>query len=311
MPGTEVPGQGDAQRPFYDHVLERVRRIMVEDYGLRRVTIRAVSSNDARLSIPISITGLDKDGGRRRYFCKIMGSSDLMSARSMQLVKNLYLRVNGKEPLFGVSESVEDMARAQHDGLLAIHRLRIPTSRPHGYHWIDGSMWLLVLEFLDARPISKFEELGSGHVDTALRHLRTMHRNGIYHGDIKPDNIMVDDEVHILDVGQFDGRASATRKQAYDLASMMCAFVDHHPVEGVVGAALKHHKRRRLRAAAQYVELVQRRPDFDFSDETRDRLVGLMNERGSARSLRRRARRAGTERPKGRRGRLRLRRTPK
>jgi len=309
--GTEGADKGDARTSFYDDVLQSVRRTMVEDYGLRSITVRAVGSREARLSIPIVITGLDGEGGRRRYFGKIMGNSDLLSAHSMQMFKNLYLRMNGHEALFGTSRTVEDMVRAQYESLLAIHRARIPTSRPYGYHWLDGVMWLLVLEHLDARPISGVKELDIRQVDTAFRHLRVMHRNRIYHGDIKPDNIMVDDRLYILDIGQYGEGVPAARKRAYDLASMACSFLGHHPAEDIVRVAGKHYNRRQLRAAADYVELVQRRPDFDFSDGTRDRLVGLMRQPRAARSLRRRARNADAKRPKRRRGRLRLRRAPK
>ena len=310
-PGTEGPDKGDAKTSFYNDVLQRVRRVMAEDYGLRNITVRAVGSREARLSIPIVITGVDKSGGRGRYFGKIMGHSDLLSAHSIQMFKNLYLRMNNREPIFGTSKTVEDMVKAQYETLMAIHRTRIPTSRPYGYHMLDGMMWLLVVEYLDARPISGVKELELRQVDTAFRHLRAMHRNRIYHGDIKPDNIMVDERVYILDIGQFDEDVPAAKKRAYDLASMTCSFLDHCPVEDIVRIAGKHNNRKQLRAAAEYVELVQRRPDFHFSDETRDRLVGLMSRPGSARSLRRQARRAGAERPPERRGRLRLRRTPK
>jgi serine/threonine-protein kinase RIO1 len=309
-PGTEGPDQGDAQAPFYDNVLQRVRRVMAEDYGLRSITIRAVGSKEARLSIPIVITGIDKSGGRGRYFGKIMGHSDLLSAHSIQMFKNLYLRMNKREPIFGVSRTVEDMVRAQYETLQAIHRTRIPTSRPYGYHLLDGVMWLLVIEYLEAKPISGLKELDLGQVDTAFRHLRAMHLKRIYHGDIKPDNIMVDDRVYILDIGQFDEDAPAAKKRAYDLASMTCSFLGRCPVEDIVRVAGKHNNRKQLRAAADYIELVQRRPDFHFSDETKDRLVGLLREPGSARASRKRARKAEAKSTKGRRGRFRLRRAP-
>jgi len=275
-PEQEEDSYRDTQRYFYYHVLQNVRKIMVEGYGLSRVTIRTVSSKDARLSIPISITGLNKQGDRGRYFGKIMGSSDLMSAQSMQMFKNLYLKMNAKTPIFGIPASVEDMVRAQYESLLAIHRNRIPTSRPYGYHWLDGVMWLLVLEYLDAKPISNVKELDPKQVDTAFHHLRTMHQKRIYHGDIKPDNIMVADRVYILDLGRFNEDAPAMKKRAYDIASMICSFIEHYPVEDIVRIAGKHISRRYLRAAAEYVELVQRRPDFDFSDATRDELVRLL-----------------------------------
>jgi hypothetical protein len=263
-------------RDFLHRVLLEVRRTMVEAYGMREVAIKSVGSRDARLSIPLRISGVDGEGQRVRYFGKLMGESDIVSSHSIQLFKNIWLRVNGAEPLFGMYGSVEEMVHDQYERLLNIHRLGVPTSTPLGYHQLEGGMWLLVVEFLDARPVSEVRTIGAGQVDAAFGHLRRMHRGGVHHGDIKPDNIMVDDVVRILDLGQFDAGAPDASKEAYDVASMVCSFLGCLPEEDIVHLARKHFHRRLVRAAAGYVALVQRRPDFDFDDAARERLERLM-----------------------------------
>jgi len=47
-------------------------------------------------------------------------------------------------------------------------------------------------------------------------------------------------------------------------------------VEDVVKVAGKYYKRKQMRKATEYLELIQRRPDFHISDEKRERLMGLM-----------------------------------
>jgi len=274
-------------------VLLDVRRTMTDTYGLQEVAIKSVGSQGARLSIPVRITGVRGESERVRLFGKIMGSSDVMSSHSMQLAKNVWLRMNGGLPLFGLYGNLEEMVKDQHDRMLAIHRSGVPTAIPYGYHRLGGGMWLLVVEFLDARPVSEVRGISPDHADEAFRHLRAMHRKRIHHGDIKPDNILVDDQVYILDIGYFDRDAPVRAKVAYDVASMACSFLGHLTPGDIVDVALRHHSRRKLRAAAPFVALVQRRPDFDIDDATRDELVRLMRgARGSRYSRRPRKRRS-------------------
>lgn len=276
---TANPAEGshdDAHRSFFREVLQNIRRIMGEKYGLREVSIRPIGSGSSRLSIPIKITGLNGKGEKESYFGKILGSSDILSARSIQFFKNVYLQMNAQDPIFGVSESAEDMARDQYDMLHAIHDIGIPTAKPYGYHTINGILWLVVAEFLEAKPISASSEVSIEKMNTVFGYLRRMHRKGIFHGDIKPDNIMVGDKVYILDVGRFREGVPAVRKRAYDLACLISSFLECRPLEDIVKVARRHYSRRQLRAAADYLELVQRRPDINFTDETKNKLLRLL-----------------------------------
>jgi tRNA A-37 threonylcarbamoyl transferase component Bud32 len=210
------------------------------------------------------------------HFGKILGSSDLMTARSIQLFKNVYLQMNAQDPIFGVSDSAEDMARDQYEMLKAMHAIGIPTAKPYGYHTINGFLWLVVAEFLEATPISASNKVSQGQIAMVFRYLRRMHRKGIFHGDLKPDNIMVGDKVYILDVGRFRDNVPAAQKLAYDLACMICSFLECQPPEEIVRMAKKYYPRRHLRAAADYIELVQKRPDINFTDETKSKILRLL-----------------------------------
>lgn len=266
----------ETYRTFFREVLQNIRRIMAENYGMKEVSIRPISSNTSRLSIPIKITGLNEKGEKVHYFGKILGGSDIFSARSMQFFKNVYLRMNAQDPIFGNSETAEDMAREQYKMLQAIYNSGIPTAKPHGYHWIHGILWLLVAEFLDVKPVSAFKEVDPRQIDMVFRYLKKMHRMKIFHGDLKPDNIMVGKNIYILDVGRFREGVPAAKKQAYDIACLICSFLECQPVEEIVKIARKHYSRQHLRAAADYVKLVQRRPDIRFTDQTKNKLLHLL-----------------------------------
>jgi tRNA A-37 threonylcarbamoyl transferase component Bud32 len=243
---------------------------------LSNISIRPIGSNASRLSIPVKIVGVNDKGEKALYFGKIMGSSDLITARSIQLFKNVYLQMNAQDPIFGVQRSAEEMAQEQYEMLGAILDAGVPTAKPYGYHPINGQLWLVVAEFLDAKPISASSVVTSVQMDTVFRYLKRMHRRGIFHGDIKPDNIMLGDKIYILDVGRFRDGVPAAKKQAYDLACMICSFLECQPIKDIVRMARKYYPRRHLRAAAEYLELVQRRPDINFTDETKNELLRLL-----------------------------------
>lgn len=265
-----------AHREYFKEVIVAIHGIMRAHYGMRGVSVRPIGSGGSRLSIPVKITGVDEKGAEVRYFGKILGSSDLMTARTIQVVKNIYLEMNSKDPMFGFAKSSEEMARHQYETMSAIYGIGVPTARPFGYYNINGLLWLLVAEFLDARPISSVEEVTPRVMDLVFGYLRKMHDARIYHGDIKPDNIMLGDKVYILDVGRYLEDAPAHHKQAYDLACQVGSFLGYQPPAEILQAARRHYSREEMMAAAEYIDLIQKRMDFSFTLERRDELLRLM-----------------------------------
>lgn len=261
---------------FFREVLRDIRKVMSEKYDLRRTSVRPIRSDASRLSIPVKITGVDRNGAPVRYFGKILGSNDILSDRSMQFFKNLYLQMNAQDPIFGFTETAEDMARQQYESLLSIYRTGIPTAKPLGYHSVNGSMWLLVAEFLESRPVSECQEVTVEQIDTLFGYLKRLHAKGIFHGDIKPDNIMLGDRIYILDAGVFRKGVPSSKKQAYDLACLICSFMDCHPVDGTVKNARRYYTRPNLLEAAEYLDLIQQRQDFHFSNHQKNSLKQVM-----------------------------------
>jgi tRNA A-37 threonylcarbamoyl transferase component Bud32 len=263
---------------YLREVLRDIRRIMATQYGLHRVSIRPIGSEGSRLSMPVKITGVNHSGEKVRYFGKILGTHDVVSDRSMQLVKNLYLEFNALEPIFGFTDTAEDMARRQFECLRTIREAGVPTARPYGYHKLMEGTWLLVAEFLEARPISDWKECTAEQIDTVFGYLKRLHRRGLVHGDIKPENIMVGDRIYILDAGRLRTDADTAKKQAYDLACLLCTFLEHHSVEETVGFARRYFTPQNFLDAIEYIDLVQRRQDFHFTDEEKEELKRWMRE---------------------------------
>jgi tRNA A-37 threonylcarbamoyl transferase component Bud32 len=276
MTSPGEPSHDEMHRAYFGEVLESVRRVMGRHYGLKEVSIRPIRTGGSRLSIPVRITGTDREGHKARYFGKILGNSDLTVAASIQFFKNVYLQMNAQDPIFEASRSAEAMAQDQYEALKAIHGLGIPTAHPFGCHRLEGGLWLVVAEFLEARPIAETGNVSQEQIATIFGYLKKMHRNGLFHGDLKPENIMVGEKLFILDVGRFRQGVSKARRRAYDLVCLICSLLDCAPAEKVVALARKFYSRGDLRAGASYLDLVQRRPDINFSDETKEKVRRLM-----------------------------------
>jgi tRNA A-37 threonylcarbamoyl transferase component Bud32 len=255
----------DAAVAVLKAMLRRIREIMKERYRLERVSVKPIGDSSSRLSIPCKLRGT-KDDKRKTYFAKILGPGDFVSSISIQFLKNIFLHMEAKNPIFEAPTSAEEMARFQYERLKAIRKIGVPTPRPYGFHQIDTSRWLLVVQWINAKQLDCTEP-APGIMEKSFEHLKTFHKNKIYHGDIKASNIMVGKKVYILDVGRFRDGVPNKEKQAYDLACMVCAFVNRRSIEEIIEVASKLYTPNDMKEATGYIGLIQRRPDFYLTDD--------------------------------------------
>jgi len=276
---TDNTGQPtpEAHQVFLQDIQRNIRRILSKKYKLKKISIEYIVAGAARLSNPIKITGENEKGEKIRYFGKVIGSNDILSVRYIQFLKNIYLQINTKDPIFEIYQTTEDMVRDQYEMMRAIYKSGIPAIKPYGYHQINSSQWLLVAEFLDVKPFSMLEKVDPKRIDLVFNYLKMAHHKKIFHGDIKPDNILVGgDKIYILDAGHFRKDAPAAKKLSYDLACMISSFLEYQPVEEIVKIAQKYYPHRYIQAAANYIELIQMRPDIHFTNETKQKLLQLL-----------------------------------
>jgi tRNA A-37 threonylcarbamoyl transferase component Bud32 len=266
----------EAHQLFLQDIQRNIRRILSENYKMKKISIEYIAAGAARLSNPIKITGLNDKGEKIRYFGKVIGSNDILSVRYIQFLKNIYLHMNTQQQIFEIYDTTEDMVRDQYETMQVIYKSGIPAIKPYGYHQINDSQWLLVAEFLDVKPFSMLEKVDSKQIELVFNYLKKAHHKNIFHGDIKPDNILVGDKIYILDAGHFRKDAPAAKKLSYDLACMISSFLEHQPVEEIVKIAQKYYSPRYIQAAADYIELIQMRPDIHFTDETKQQLLRLL-----------------------------------
>jgi tRNA A-37 threonylcarbamoyl transferase component Bud32 len=266
-----------SHREYFREVVTNIHHIANERLGLTQVSVHPLGSGGSRLSIPVKIKGLDGHGQAVKLFGKILGNADIMTARTIQTVKNLYLQMNARDAMFDFARDTKDMALHQYSTMKAIYNLGIPTAKPLGCFQINDVLWLLVCEFLEAKPVTDIGHMSLEQMDEVLGWLRLMHKNKIYHGDIKPDNVMLGDgKLYMLDVGRYLEDAPPSQKQAYDLACQIASFLPFQPAEEIVKVARKHYTKEEMRAASEYLDLIQKRMDLKFNDEVKAELLRLM-----------------------------------
>jgi len=266
----------DDQKEHFRDVLRSIHLIMVESFKLRQVKVTPLGSEGSRLSIPIKVEGVDRTGSPVRYFAKILGGSDIMTEKTIQFFKNVYLQMEGRPPLFNFNRSAKDLALHQFETMGQIYRLGIPTAKPLGTFALPGGMWLFVAEFLEAASTAT-KKVSEAQLDQAFGHLRLMHRNGIYHGDIKPENFLFADKVYIMDVGNYLKDAPDKEKLSYDVACALASFLDLATPEKLVKLAKGHYGVRDMKRSASYLELIDRRPDFQMAPENMKKLKELLS----------------------------------
>jgi tRNA A-37 threonylcarbamoyl transferase component Bud32 len=266
-----------AHKAYFREVLQSIHQTMAKEYRLHDIAVMPCASGGSRLSIPIRIEAVDREGEPVKLFAKILGSSEMLTAKVMQMFKNIFLKVFDKESLFDANASAEEMARHQYQVLKQMHEIGIPTAKPLGCHRLVNDLWLLVEEFLEAATVSEAPQVTEEDLETAFRYLAKMQHEGIYHGDIKPENIMFSDHIYIIDVGNFMDDAPEDEMAAYDLASMTATLMERAPPERVVALARRYFSKREVRHAAVYIELMQRRPDFNISNDAKEELMALMS----------------------------------
>jgi len=86
----------NARKELFRNILHRIRVIMNEEYKLRDVSVRPIGAGGSRLSIPVRIRGTNERGVEIVYFGKIIGNSEIITERTIQLFKNLYLATSDR-----------------------------------------------------------------------------------------------------------------------------------------------------------------------------------------------------------------------
>jgi len=140
----------------------------------------------------------DKNAGGRRYALKVVKRQDADDDVYVEQARNEY----------------EVAQKLKHSAIAKIYDIRVRRS------WFKVSGVDLLMEFVDGKTLDEIEAPEMGQlvlifcqVTSALTH---MHRRGVFHGDLKPQNIMLakNGQVKLIDFGTCWIRGKDTNRAA-------------------------------------------------------------------------------------------------
>jgi hypothetical protein len=236
--------------------LETVVRELADRYGREEVRARFLDA-DNWLSTPLV---LDDE-----WFVKVISRQNSIVHALITTGRNLGAFSSGTEGFFEHFGTPYQMAQHELEATRKMREIGLNAPEPVEALEIDG-LGVLVLEFLpEFRPLDEAEPAEVEALSPDLfAQLRTLHDNGLAHGDLRAENVLVlDDELYFIDVTNVR-KAGRENARSYDLA---CALGVLEPMIGArsaVDAALYEYSVDELLAAREFLDFVNIRPDHDF-----------------------------------------------
>ena len=200
-----------------------------------------------------------------RYFVKVVTRQNSLVHALFTGARNLGAFSSGTEGFF--EHFSTPVAMAEHE-LEATERMReLGVNAPAPVEAFEADdLGVVVLEFLpEFRPLA---DLGPEEVATyapaLFGALATMHANGLVHGDLRDENVLVQGgELYFIDATNVrdDG---IDRARPYDVACALGVLAPRIGARAAVAAALEHYDHADLLEAREFLDFVSMRPDHAF-----------------------------------------------
>jgi len=252
-------------------LLERVVSALAERYGLASPTVRRLDA-DNWLSTPLVLD--------ETYFVKVITRQNSVVHALFTTGRNIGAVTSGAEGFFSHFGTPYEMAAHELEATRRTREVGLNAPEPVEALEVDG-LGVLVLEYLP-----EFDTLDELDSETERRlatplfaALARLHANGLAHGDLRAENVLVrDGELYFIDATNVD-EAGRDAARAYDLA---CALAALEPLIGAgptVAAASRSYHADALRDAEAFLDFVALRPDHAFDAAA---LKGEIGDRAAA-----------------------------
>ncbi len=243
-------------------------------YKLKKIRLE-LAGGSYWMSIPVIVTGIGRDKKERKYMGKIIDDASVLKHRYMTLMRNLGALASGVEMAFDEHADAKDMVEYERDSLLRLKKQGVPVPEVYGAHKLNDGDYMLVMEFIQGKPLSKVE-LTDGIVEQVFETLKTMHEKGVFHGDVKLDNFLFDGRsLVVVDCLKIQ-EADMQKAQDFDLICAICALAQKVPVPRIVELALKYHPAEELRRSCGLIGIALNKVDLDLSDDKVNAIVEMI-----------------------------------
>jgi serine/threonine protein kinase len=199
------------------------------------------------------------------WFVKVISGQNSTVHALLTGARNLGAFSSGTEGFFEHVGTPVGMARRELEATERMREIGVNAPECIEAFEVDG-LGVLVMEYLpgfrtlDALPTDQVRAVAPA----LIRSLAMMHDDGVVHGDLRAENLLVQDgDLYLIDATTVrERRIEAPR--AYDLA---CALGVLTPIIGTsesVEIAFDHYDRADVLSAREFIDFVNIRPDHDF-----------------------------------------------
>lgn len=236
-------------------------------YRMGKTRIR-LAGGSYWLSIPCIVEGVDRRTRQeKKYMGKIINGRSAIKHKYMTVLRNLGVLAEGIDFRFDDHASAYDMVQFERHTLANLKKQSIRTPEIYGLHRLNGDDYILVMEYIDGMPLSKVN-LDSHAIDEIFRILRTMHDNGVFHGDIKLDNFLYSNgSIVVVDCLKINDN-QVQKAQEFDLICAICALSQRVPVDIVLAHARKYHSDEELNRAGKLMGIAMNKVELDLPEDT-------------------------------------------
>ncbi|WP_247731510.1 RIO1 family regulatory kinase/ATPase [Halovivax limisalsi] len=240
--------------------LERVATILARRYDRDAVRVEFLAA-DNWLSIPCIVDD--------EWFVKIVTKQHTRVHALLTAGRNAGALSSGSGGFFTRFETPLAMVEHEYEATQRMREIGCNAPEPIEAFEANG-LGVLVLEYLPA--FESVDDLDATRVRALAPELfatlATMHDNGLAHGDLRAENLLVaDGDLYFIDATKvLPDRQAAAR--AYDLACALAILEPRVGVRSAVAAASEQYAAEDLLDARDFLDFVRLRPDHRF-DSTR------------------------------------------
>ncbi len=241
-------------------------------YKLGKIRL-ALAGGSYWMSIPVIVSGTDRRTKKERmYMGKVIDDASFLKHRYMTLMRNLGVLASGTGLTFDEHADAKDMVEYERESLIKLKKQGIAVPAVYGVHRLNDGDYILVMEFIEGRPLSKVE-LTDALIEQVFATLKAMHDNGAFHGDIKLDNFLYSgSRLVVVDCLKLNG-SDTQKAQDFDLICAICALSQNAPVPRVISLAGKYHSEAELRRSCKLIGTALNKVDLDLPMETIKEIV--------------------------------------
>jgi serine/threonine protein kinase len=236
--------------------LETVARQIAVRYDRERIHVRFIDA-DNWLSTPMVVD--------ERWFVKVISRQNSLMHALFTTGRNLGAFTTGTEGFFEHFGNPYQMAKHELEATRRMRDIGVNAPEPVEAFEVDD-LGVLVLEYLpEFRPLDELDREREAELAPELfAALRTMHDNGLAHGDLRAENVLIlDGELYFIDATNVRERGRDAAR-AYDIASGLGALEPLIGATQAVAAAGTAYGDEELLDALEFLDFINVRPDHDF-----------------------------------------------